>query len=74
MHYVAYLVSKKLGKTLIFENKVLNECRVSDATSLEYGHLMVCPEGLEPPTYGLEGRCSIQLSYGQIKKALEPER
>ncbi len=26
---------------------------------------MACPEGLEPPTYCLEGNCSIQLSYGQ---------
>ena len=23
-------------------------------------------EGIEPPTYGLEIRCSIQLSYGRI--------
>ncbi len=27
---------------------------------------LACPEGLEPPTYCLEGNCSIQLSYGQM--------
>lgn len=26
---------------------------------------MACLEGIEPPTYGLEGRCSIRLSYRQ---------
>ena len=27
---------------------------------------MARPGGLEPPTYGLEGRCAIQLCYGRI--------
>jgi hypothetical protein len=30
----------------------------------------VIPEGFEPSTYCLEGSCSIQLSYGTIKKKL----
>lgn len=29
---------------------------------------MVCPEGFEPPAYGLEIRCSIRLSYGHIDR------
>ena len=29
---------------------------------------MVRPSGFEPETYGLEGRCSIQLSYERMLK------
>ncbi len=31
-------------------------------------HILACPEGLEPPTYCLEGSCSILLSYGHISQ------
>ena len=37
--------------------------RLSDVS---YGGVKLCPKGFEPPTHGLEGRCSIQLSYGHM--------
>ena len=40
------------------------------ANQLRYTHHKMCSKGFEPPTHGLEGRCSIQLSYRLIKRVM----
>ena len=47
---------------------MLGNMRVMRGRETVWRSVLACPEGLEPPTYSLEGYCSIQLSYGQIKK------
>ena len=44
-----------------------NQLRYSHHAMLALVKSRMCPKGFEPPTHGLEGRCSIQLSYRLMK-------
>ena len=47
-----------------------NQLRYSHHAMLALVKSRMCPKGFEPPTHGLEGRCSIQLSYKHIYQKL----
>ena len=61
-------------KELLYRRYAQPACTGWAKRSFLSPHFLVRPERLEPPTHGLEGRCSILLSYGRamrIKVALK---
>lgn len=53
-------------KSSVYANFTTSAC--------SYKKKVVSPSGFEPETYALEGRCSIQLSYGPQTKMVRSER
>lgn len=60
-HIGTYLPVHSITKSLTFQLRYLR-C----FGTISVNDIMVRPAGLEPAALGLEGRCSIQLSYGRL--------
>ncbi len=48
------------------QSDALANCAIPTIYEIRQAQSQTCSKGFEPPTHGLEGRCSIQLSYEHI--------
>lgn len=58
-------INEAFTLTLLINNKIQDKKKETNPTFSDLSHY-VSRLGFEPRTYGLEGRCSIQLSYRDI--------
>lgn len=64
LSYKKSLINVFVDKVIVYEDKLTILYNIQDSQSnVLYNTTMVSQEGFEPPTPGLEGLCSIQLSY-----------
>ena len=50
------------------QSDALTNCAIPTIHEIRQAQSQTCSKGFEPPTHGLEGRCSIQLSYEHISQ------
>ena len=69
--YKKELINVFVNKIIVYENKITILYNIQDSYSdILFNPVMVNQRRLERPTHGLEGRCSIQLSYWSISNIL----